>query len=100
MLVIVDDYSRSYEFCAWVICALTCFVGLVAYAYFEVCLSSIAETLGSLLQGELASLVEFDACFDLPWFRGSMIFCIEKSCDFLATLLSLKLGVCHPHCLV
>jgi hypothetical protein len=26
-------------------------------------------------------------------FRGSMVFCIEKSCPFLATLLSLELGV-------
>jgi hypothetical protein len=60
------------------------------------CLSSIDEILCSLLQGELASLVEFDAWFDLPWFRGSMVFCIA----FLAAILSLKLGVCHPHCLV
>jgi hypothetical protein len=64
----------------------------VAYACLVGCLSSIDETLCSL-QGELASLVEFDACFDLPWFRGSMVFCIEKPCAFLATLLSLKLGV-------
>jgi hypothetical protein len=26
LLVIVDDYSRSYGFCAYVICILTCFV--------------------------------------------------------------------------
>jgi hypothetical protein len=64
------------------------------------CLSSIDETLCSLLQAELACLVEFDAWFDLSWFRGSMIFCIEKSYAFLTTLLSLKLGVCHPYCLV
>jgi hypothetical protein len=72
----------------------------VAYDCFMGCLSSIDETLYFLLQGELASLVEFDAWFDLPWFRGSMVFCIEKPYAFLATILSLKLGVCHPHCLV
>jgi hypothetical protein len=49
------------------------------------------KTLGSPLQGELVSLVEFDAWFDLPWFRGSMIFCIEKPYAFLATLLSWNL---------
>jgi hypothetical protein len=26
--------------------------------------------LSSLLQGELASFIEFDAWFDLPWFQG------------------------------
>jgi hypothetical protein len=37
------------------------------------CLSSIDEILCSLLQGELASLVEFDAWFDLPWFEGELV---------------------------
>jgi hypothetical protein len=32
--------------------------------------------------------------------RGSMVFCIEKPCAFLATLLSLEIGVCHPYGLV
>jgi hypothetical protein len=40
-------------------CALTCFVGLVAYACPVGCLSSIDETLCSLLQGESASFVKF-----------------------------------------
>jgi hypothetical protein len=61
------------------------------------CVSSINKTSCSLFQGELASLIKFDAWFDLPWFKGSMVFYIEKPCAFLATLLSLKLGVCHPH---
>jgi hypothetical protein len=55
VLEIIDDYSHSYGFCAYVICALTCFIGLVAYACLEVCISSFD------LQGELASLIEFDA---------------------------------------
>jgi hypothetical protein len=42
----------------------------LAYACLEVCLSSFDKTLGSPLQGELASLVEFDALFDLPWTQG------------------------------
>jgi hypothetical protein len=45
------------------------------------CLTSLDETLCSPLPGELASLVEFDACFDLPWFKGIMVFCVEKPCD-------------------
>jgi hypothetical protein len=61
VLVIIDDYSHSYGNYAYVICALTCFVVLVAYACLEVCLSSFDKTFCSLLQGELASLVEFDA---------------------------------------
>jgi hypothetical protein len=69
----------------------------VAYACLLGCVSSINKILCSLLQGELASLIEFDAWFDLPWFKGSMVFYIEKPYAFLATLLSLKLGVCHPH---
>jgi hypothetical protein len=50
VLVIIDDYSCSCGFCAYVICALTCFVGLVAYVCLEVYLSSFD------LQGELAPL--------------------------------------------
>jgi hypothetical protein len=42
----------------------------VAYAYLVGCLSSIDETLCPLLQGELASFVEFDVWFDSPWFYG------------------------------
>jgi hypothetical protein len=61
MLVIIDDYSFSSGFCAKVICVLTCFIILVAYAYLVGCLSSIDETLCSLLQGESASFVKFDA---------------------------------------
>jgi hypothetical protein len=41
---------------------LTCFVGLVAYACLEICLSLFDKTLGSPLQGEFTSLIEFDAC--------------------------------------
>jgi hypothetical protein len=59
----------------------------VAYACLEVCLSSFDH------QGELASLVEFDVWFDLPWIQGDMVFYIENPCAFLATLLSLKLDV-------
>jgi hypothetical protein len=61
VLVIVDDFSRSCGFCAYVICALTCLVVLVDYACLVGCLSSIDETLCSLLQGELASFVKFGA---------------------------------------
>jgi hypothetical protein len=64
---------------------LTCLVVIVAY---------------TCLQGELASLVEVDAWFDLPWFRGSMVFCIEKPHVLVITLLSSKLDVCHPYDLV
>jgi hypothetical protein len=49
---------------------LICFVIWVIYACLEVCLSSFNKTLGSSLQGELASLVEFDAWFDFPWTHG------------------------------
>jgi hypothetical protein len=59
LLVIVDDYSRSCGFCTYAICALTCFVSLVAYACLVGCLSSIDETLYSILQGESVSFVEF-----------------------------------------
>jgi hypothetical protein len=45
----------------------------VAYAYLEICLSTIDKTLCSLLQGELASLIEFAAWFDLPWFEGELV---------------------------
>jgi hypothetical protein len=31
---------------------------------------------------------------------GSIVFCIEKPCAFLATLLSLKIGLCHPYSLI
>jgi hypothetical protein len=51
----------------------------VAFASLEVCLSSIDEIMYSLLQGELASFVEFGAWFDLPWFQGGVwSFAIEK----------------------
>jgi hypothetical protein len=72
----------------------------VAYACLVGCLSSSDETLCSPLQGELASLVEFDDWIDLPWFRGSMTFCIEKPRVLVTTLLSSKLDVCHPYGLV
>jgi hypothetical protein len=85
LLVIVHDNSHSCGFCAYVICALTCLVVLVAC---------------TCLQGELAFLVEFDIWFDLPWFSGSMIFCIEKPRVLVTTLLSLELDVCHPYGLV
>jgi hypothetical protein len=42
----------------------------VAYACLVGCLSSINETLGSPLQGEFASLIEFDACCISPWVQG------------------------------
>jgi hypothetical protein len=70
----------------------------VAYACLQVCLSSIDKTLCSLLQEQLASLIEFDAWVDLPWFegslfyclgfKGSMVFAIEKHCVLGAALLS------------
>jgi hypothetical protein len=43
----------------------------VAYACLEVCLSLLDKTLGSPLQRELASLVEFDA-----WFEGELVICL------------------------
>jgi hypothetical protein len=85
LLMIVDDYSQSCGFCAQIIGALTCLIVLVAY---------------TCLQGELVSLVEFDAWFDLPWIRGSIVFCIEKPRVFFTTLLSSELDVCYPYCLV
>jgi hypothetical protein len=72
----------------------------VAYACLEVCLSSIDKTLCSLFQGELASLVELGAWFDLPWFQGEYGFAIETACVLVASLLSFELGVCHPYGLV
>jgi hypothetical protein len=61
----------------------------VVYACLEVCLISFDKTLGSPLQGELSSLIEFDAWFNLPWFegelvllpwfQGGMVFAIEKA---------------------
>jgi hypothetical protein len=73
----------------------------VAYACLEVCLSLFDKTLGSPLQGEFASLIEFDALCVSPWVQtGGMVFSIEKPCAFLATLLSLKHGVCHSYGLV
>jgi hypothetical protein len=82
----------------------------VSYACLEVCLNSFDKTLGSPLQGELASLIKVGACFDLPWFegelvirlgfRGSMLFCIEKPSGLVTTLLSPKHDVCHPYGLV
>jgi uncharacterized membrane protein len=94
VLVIVDDHSRSCDNCAWAICALTCFVVLVAYACLEVCLSSFD------LQGSWHLLLNLTLGLICLGFRLSIVFCIEKSCAFLATLLSLELDVCHPHGLV
>jgi hypothetical protein len=42
----------------------------VAYACLEVCLSSFDKILGSPLQGELTSLVEFDVYCVSPWVQG------------------------------
>jgi hypothetical protein len=42
----------------------------VAYACLEVYLRSFDKTLGSPLQGDIVSLGEFDAWFDLPWTQG------------------------------
>jgi hypothetical protein len=82
----------------------------VAYACLEICLSSIDKALGSPLQRELASLIEFGAWVDLPWlegklvllpwFQGSIVFAIEKPSVLIAVLLSFELGVCHPYDLV
>jgi hypothetical protein len=91
LLVIIDDYSCSCGFYAYVICALTSFVGLVARACLVGCLSSIDETLCSLLQGELVIHLSF---------RGSMLFCIEKPRGLVTTLLSWEIGVCHTYGLV
>jgi hypothetical protein len=44
----------------------------VDYACLVGCLNSIDEALCSLLQGELASLVEFGACCVLPWVQGGV----------------------------
>jgi hypothetical protein len=70
----------------------------LTYVCLEVCLRSIDKILCSLLQGELASLIEFDAWFDLPWFegellllpwfQGGMVFAIEKPRVLGAALLS------------
>jgi hypothetical protein len=46
----------------------------VGYACFVVFLSSIDKTFLSPLQGELTSLIEFGAWFDLPWFEGGACF--------------------------
>jgi hypothetical protein len=45
-------------------------------------------------------MVNFGACFYLPWFQGGMVFAITKACVLVAALLSLELGVCHPYVLV
>jgi hypothetical protein len=55
LLMIVDEYSHSCGFCAYVVCALTCLIVLVVY---------------TCLQGEFVSLVEFDACCVSPWVQG------------------------------
>jgi hypothetical protein len=49
LLVIINDYSCSCDFCAQVIYVLTCFVIWVAYACLMRCLSSVDEILCSLL---------------------------------------------------
>jgi hypothetical protein len=58
----------------------------------------------------LASLIEFVALFDLPYFEGELIllpcfqgvwsFGIEKPCVVVAVFLSLEIGVCHSYALV
>jgi hypothetical protein len=68
LLMIIDDYSCSCGFCAYVICTLTCFIVWMAYDCLEICLSSFDKTLDSSLQGEFMSFVELDAWFDSPWF--------------------------------
>jgi hypothetical protein len=40
-------------------------------------------------EGELTSLVEFGVYFYLPYFRGGVIFAIEKACILVAVILSL-----------
>jgi hypothetical protein len=40
-------------------------------------------------EGELTSLVEFGVYFYLPYFRGGVIFAIEKACILVAAILSL-----------
>jgi hypothetical protein len=85
LLVIIDDYSRSCAFCAYVICALTCLVVLVTY---------------TCLQGELASLLNLTLVVFCLGFRGSMVFCIKKPHVLITTLLNSELDVCHPYGLV
>jgi hypothetical protein len=81
----------------WLLCLghmrLNCFIVWVVYACLDVCLSSFDKTLGSPLQGELASLVRFDAWFVLPRVQGGMVFYIEKPRILVTTLLSWKLVV-------
>jgi hypothetical protein len=58
----------------------------------------------------LASLIEFDAWFDLSWFEGEFVIClgfrgvwsfaIEKPHVLVAALLSFELGIHHPYGLV
>jgi uncharacterized membrane protein YhdT len=77
---------------------LSCLIVQVACACLDVCLSSIDKILSSLLQGELASFIDFGTWFDLSCFEGGVCsFAIEKPCVLIATLLSFKLGVCHPY---
>jgi uncharacterized membrane protein YhdT len=77
---------------------LSCLIVQVACACLDVCLSSIGKILSSLLQGGLASFIDFGTWFDLSCFEGGVCsFAIEKPCVLIATLLSFKLGVCHPY---
>jgi hypothetical protein len=92
VLVIVDDYSRSCGNCVC-ICALTCFIVWVAYACIVGCLSSIVETLCSLLQGSWRLLLSLTLDLICLGLRGSLWFtlgswgvwsvAIEKPCALL-----------------
>jgi hypothetical protein len=72
----------------------------VSYACLVGCLSSIDKTLGSSLQGEFASLIEFDACCVSPWVQGGYDLLHRKPHVLFTTLLSSELDVCHPYGLV
>jgi hypothetical protein len=64
------------------------------------CLSLIDETLCSLLQGELASLVEFDACCVSPWVLGEYALLHWEISWFGYCPLELEIGACHPNSLI
>jgi hypothetical protein len=65
-------------------------------------------------EAESTSLVEFDVWFDLPWFEGEIVICldfreswcfilsfaIEIPCVLIAARLSFKLSICHLYYLV
>jgi hypothetical protein len=58
----------------------------VSYACLEVCLSSIDKTFLSPLQGELTTLIDFGAWFDLPWFEGELVLLLRFQGEY---------GFCH-----